>query len=305
MKLLSVETNGCRGVADRRYMLSSAGAPHPIVAVTGAEGSGKTSLLDAIAFGKEVVAPYGSPPAAAEIVRPGLDECKIVIEWWLDPDEAAYAANDGATTEAIVRRHGLPDTDADVGLASVLERYGHDPAIGKIDYFPDDRRIPAHGHGAFDLELDQKMRRLTRGPDKYAALSRFARDALRGEAGPERGAALQELFHQLSPRARLAGLSALGAPVFHGPGGSETPLERLSTSARMAFLFAATFVMVGLHESVVLIDTPELGLGPDDAARLLRVLRAFAPSTQLVVATRDRGVLELAGPQATVHLEAA
>lgn len=303
MKISNIETHGCRGVADHRYCLASPSASHPLVAITGAEASGKTSLLDAIAAGKEHVAPYGVPPSPADIVREGLDECKIVIEWALTADEHSFAANDSCTTEAIVRRLGLPDTDADIGLTALLERYSHEPTIGKVDYFPDDRRLASHGLGAFDLVLDQKRRRLTRGADKYAAIGRFAREALQGS--PKPAEALRTLFARLCPRTRLVGVNALGVPVFHGRRGSETPVEHLSFSERMAFLFAATFVMVGLHESVVLIDTPELGLGPGEAARFLRVLMDFAPTTQFIVATRDPGVLELAGPEATLALEAA
>jgi hypothetical protein len=54
----------------------------------------------------------------------------------------------------------------------------------------------------------------------------------------------------------------------------------------------------------VLIDRPELHLGAGEGARFVSVLRAFAPEAQLIVATSDADVLELAGPEATITVEA-
>jgi energy-coupling factor transporter ATP-binding protein EcfA2 len=294
---------GCRGVADGVYPLAT--STGNVVAITGAPGCGKTSLLDMIAAGKEIVAPYGTAPAPSDVLRPGLDACKIVIEWGLNDDELAYAGLEGPSkTEAIVRRSGLPDADGDPGLVAVLERYSHYAGYGKIDYFPDDRAISQHAVLVSDLVVDQQLHRLTRGAAKYAALSRFTRQALTGQDEGRLGETLKELFHRLCPRKKLVGVGGLGTPVFHTESGGEMPVDKLAASEKMAFLFAATFVMVGLHESVVLIDTPELRLGPGEAARYVRELAAFAPTSQLVVATMDPAVLELAGSH-TVRLEAA
>ncbi|NUP05731.1 MAG: hypothetical protein HOW73_06685 [Polyangiaceae bacterium] len=306
MRIQSIETNGCRAIADRKYDLPPFAEGKNLVAVVGPPASGKTSLLDVIAAGKEVVAPYGTQPAPSDLVRQGFAECKIIIDWGLTEDEEDFAAIDGPPrTEAIVRRQGLPDTDGDPGLVALLERYSHYPGYGKIDYFPDDRGIPQHAVVGPDLVVDQQMRRLSRGPGKYAALSRFTRTALTGADEGRTGETLKELFHKLCPWKKLVGIGGLGSPVFHSSSGVETPLDRLSASEAMAFLFAATFVMVGLHDSVVLIDTPELRFGPGDGARVLRELMGFAPTTQFIVATADPAVIDLVGPSGTVSLGAA
>ena len=80
------------------------------------------------------------------------------------------------------------------------------------------------------------------------------------------------------------------------PVGFDTPagpraIDELSLSQRLAFDLAATFTLVGLHHSVVLFDTPELGLPAGDALRTLYALRDYAPTTQIVVATTDPGIL--------------
>lgn len=305
MRILSVETNGCRGVKDRRYDLASAGeSRNMLLAITGDSGSGKTSLLDLIAAGKELVAPYGTAPASSDLVREGLDECKITLDWWLTEDEQSHAALDSrATSEVIVRRRGLPDVDADAGLVAVLERYSHYAGIGKMDYFPDDRGVPAHAVLLADPVLDQRMQRLARGPMKYGGIARMTREALTHEDAGRLGATLSELFSRLCPTRRLKGVSPQGALLFETKSGSQQTLDKLSASEKMTFLFAAGFVLLGLHDSVVLIDTPELRLGPNEAARVLSELMGFAPTTQLIVATRDPAVLDLAGAGNTIKLE--
>lgn len=305
MRILSIETNGCRGVADRRYDLaSSAEGSNSLMALTGPSGAGKTSLLDAIAAGKELVAPYGTSPASSDLIREDLDECKISMDWSLTEDERSFAALEGpASSEVIVRRRALVDVDADAGLIAVLERYSHYAGYGKMDYFPDDRAVPTHAVLLSDLVMDQRMQRLARGPGKYAGIARMTREVLLDEDAGRLGTTLKELFSHLCPTRRLVGVGPQGAPVFESTVGSKQTLEKLPASEKMAFLFAAGFVLLGLHDSVVLIDTPELRMGPGDAARILSELMSFAPTTQLVVATRDPSVLELAGAANTLKLE--
>lgn len=64
-------------------------------------------------------------------------------------------------------------------------------------------------------------------------------------------------------------------------------MERLSSSERQAVIFAATPVLVGARDSIILIDTPEKHLGAGEASRLVGALRDHLPENQWIVATRD------------------
>src|SRR6185295_3330158 len=89
MKLRRITTDGVRGVADRLYDFTQrrgVGAA-PVVVVTGPAGSGKTSLLDAIAAAKEDVAPWGARHSWSRVVRAGAGAAKVRIDWELDADE--------------------------------------------------------------------------------------------------------------------------------------------------------------------------------------------------------------------------
>src|ERR1700760_3685315 len=89
MKLRRLTTDGVRGVADRRYDLTDprTGAAASVIVVTGPSGSGKTSFLDAIAAGKEDIAPWGARPSPSKVVRHAAGAAKIKIDWELDDEE--------------------------------------------------------------------------------------------------------------------------------------------------------------------------------------------------------------------------
>ncbi|MBL9026492.1 MAG: ATP-binding protein [Myxococcales bacterium] len=304
MKIRTITTSGLRSVPDRTFSLTGdAAVPFDVVVVTGPPSSGKTTFLDAIAAHKEVVSPYGAPPPARDLIRPGGTTAKISVEWWLDPAELDTAGLKGpSTSETVFKRQGLHGSDADPGLLAVLERYSHYTGIGKIDYFPDDRGLPLHGALVSDVVLDQRFQRLTRGPGKYASLVRFVRNMLLGTDDQSRLEPLKQLFHALCPWRTLASVNGVGMPVFHATNGLETPLDKLSGAEQQAFLFAATVVMVGLFDSVVLIDTLELRLAPGEAARVLAALKAYAPTNQWIVATTDPEIVASVPAPACIRL---
>ena len=62
----------------------------------------------------------------------------------------------------------------------------------------------------------------------------------------------------------------------------------------------ATLVFVGLDNSIVLYDTPELHIDGQEAARRLTLLREAFPATQFIVATTSAAVI--AASQKTVRL---
>lgn len=61
MKIAKIETKSLLWFPDGTRSFSSAttNLPHPVVAITGGPGSGKTSLLEAILAAKETIAPHG------------------------------------------------------------------------------------------------------------------------------------------------------------------------------------------------------------------------------------------------------
>jgi hypothetical protein len=76
-----------------------------------------------------------------------------------------------------------------------------------------------------------------------------------------------------------------------GRGPREVELSELSDSERMLVLLAATTEALGLSRSLVLIDAPELGLHPEDQARMFEGLQSMMFEGQLIAVTTSPAIL--------------
>ena len=320
MKIATLSLDGLRGLPDRTFSFADAstGAPRDLVVVTGPSGSGKTSLLEAIVAAKEDVGPYGFPPSTEGLVRPGAAAAKVSVGWWLNEEErrAAGAGGEVVSSESIFLAGGglsPARADHDPGLQTILERYDHDDAHGKVEYFRADRTLSADLTGAGALRASEQ-RRLRLSPDtrKYAAIPRFLLDLVaEGPDGAARLGRFERLFADLCPGRSFAGARRVGeirTLLFQGrrgspdPSADEVPLARLSRSEQQAALFAATAAMIGLSRSIVLVDEPELHLGSDRAAAFVGALGRLGEDNQIIVATGSREIIASAPPAAVLHL---
>jgi hypothetical protein len=294
MKIKSVSALNLRALPDGHFEIGN-GDPVPFAVFQGPPGSGKTLLLETLVASKEAAAPYGAVGQTAHLLRYGSTAGKVTVEWWLDDEERKYAGVSSPIQpcEVSFRKGALPEHNADPGLIAVLSRYDHVPSMGKVDYFPADRRYETDAMFGGDLVGEQRFLRLKGEARKYRGLQRFVREIVLGRE-TSRQEALTKLFGELANGVRYGGLTSTGQAEFILPTGEHVGHQGLSVSALHAFVFAATMVMLRTRNSVVLLDTPELGLGPGEAARRLAVLRAYEPSNQWLVATSDPEVIEMA-----------
>lgn len=293
MKIAALAWRGVAGLTDGGVELVSGGLPQDLIVVTGPSGSGKSRLLWSIVAAKERLAPYG-PGANDESITGGSGNAKIAVDWWFSEAERSDVGLDGAHhhTEVLFPRAKMPAVQAPA-VNELLSRYSHDRRIGKVDYVPPDRIMPSTASASGDSEFDQKRRRLSRGNEKYAACRRLAVDIVR--RGGSKADELARLFNALCPHLKLGGVTPTNDLELIRASGRNTFVSRASSSEWDAFALAATIVIVGLHESVILFDTPELHLDGAEAARRVSVLRNAIPTTQLIVATRAEAVVALEG----------
>jgi hypothetical protein len=315
MKLRRVTTDGARGLADRSYDLTEtrSGAAASVVVVTGPTGSGKTSFLDAIAAAKEDISPWGSRHSWSRVVRQGAGAAKIRLEWEIDGEERDLmgAPSGPLETESIFSPTTPPGQGHDPRIEALLERYDHDPAHGKMEYFFAERTLAREAIGLSSLDPSmQKRMRLERDVRKYGAIHKYLAELhlglheRTGAPGRERFAAA---LGKLAPERRVLGLTRTGDRLelnfdggVHGP----LPVQALPHGVQQAVLFAGTFDMLGLNRSIVLVDGPELHQHEANVAAFARGITELGRDNQIIFATGVRGLAEAIPGAVLIELRA-
>lgn len=289
MKLAQATFLGLRGVRDQTFdfLDRTSRLPSSFVLFTGPSASGKTRLLEAILMAKEAVAPYAAGASVEGWHRDGVHAAKVVLVWWFNAEECAAsgAPEPFVTTEAILREDGI-HVDGDEGVLSVLERYRHDDAFGKVEYFPESRRLlsygPAHGTG----EMEQSGLRTETDLRKYGFVPRFLQELMRQ---PRKQTEFAERIGRLSPTLRYAP-GEYPEECFWSNGASPVRYHALCSSEIDAVIFAATSVMLGLSSSVLLIDRPDLHVGADRLGPYLTALGTLGSDNQIFAASPNPGI---------------
>lgn len=327
MKLLRLTLDNYRGVPDGAYSFTrpATGAPLDTVYVTGPAASGKTTFLEAIAALKESVAAWDLPPDPARLLRKGARSGKVEGTWLLTAEEAELAeSREREVTTTLELGRDAPPSLAEAGLRALFGRYSHDPATGKIEYFPSNRRL-LRGPGDKPPPVFREAgMRLLAHPDKYGFLQRALIDLALSdgmktlEEATEKGVLLRSDTRdslapfrrdlaELTPNIRLLGVEAgeRGPElVFERRDGAHLALDDLADSEKQAFLFAVTFRRVGLSRSIVLVDQPELHWHADAQLRFARSLGKLGAHNQIFLATGSPEVTRTAAGHEIIRLGA-
>lgn len=303
MRIIELETMGVRGLADGSWRFQGdRNGPGQVTLVTGPPRVGLTTFLEAITYTPALLAIGGWVPGAEEGLRSGGSAATIRTTWSLDPDESAFAGIITQTVPAEVtfQRGALATAEADPGLMALLARYDHAPTTCKVVSIPARRFLG--GPSLFsDFEFEQRQKHLSPAADKFAGLaSALARQAM--GSGAAQLAEVQRLFAELTGTTRIAEPEPKEGLSFRSVSGDVVTPARLSASEQNALVLAAVPVLLGLQSSIVLLDTPESGLAPGEAARWVDVLRAWSPQTQWIIATRDAALLKQVEPAARIEL---
>jgi energy-coupling factor transporter ATP-binding protein EcfA2 len=318
MKLVRLTLQGIRGVPDRSYAFadSRTATPGDFVLVTGGTASGKTSLLEAVAAAKELVGGYGPPPDAARLVRRGEPKARIESTWLLSNAEktrAGLADVEHSVVHEIGKGAARPAVDR--ALQQLFASYSPNPEHGKMEYFPAARRLVGPGSGppaAVQPDALDARLRVRNDPEKYVSIRGFLRNLAMGDAARlarlvvERGVVLgrdrpdsllpyKDAVSELLPDLRLAGVDIADdkAPVsFTRRDGAVVEMAELSSGEQQAVLFAVTFRRLGLNDSCILIDGPELHVHPEGHARFFGALVRLGTGNQIIAATTSSEILK-------------
>ncbi len=303
MRLVSLETSGVRALADAAWQLGEElGEPPPMTVVTGAASAGLTTWLEAVAVTAARLSTAGPVPEPDRMISSRGDAATIRSTWLLDEEERRYGglAEERTTAQLVFRRGSLPRADADPALLGLMSRYDHRPTTSKVVFVPALRAAEATLSPMGDFEAEQRRVRVSTDPGKYGGLARAVCRAFREDTPQFQRVA--DLFSRLCSTARLVGVAGNGQPDFAVDGGGRLPLSRLGFTERNAFSLAALPIVCGLERSLILLDTPEIGLPPGVAVGWVGALRETAPDAQWIVASRDPELVGSALPSARIVL---
>lgn len=304
MKLLSFAMSGVRYLPDLSIVFGEEGSVPPVHLITGPPVSGTSSVLEAIAAAVAQLNSGGTTPDAADVVGWGGGLARIRTKWLLDDEERLYAGLVEETSEAeTYYRRGAPGTaEADPGLLGIMSRYSHDRSVGKVVLIPA-ARVPDSSFAKLSsFEAEMAMTYLSGDPSKFSCLARaVSRLAQPGGDRPTFDR-IAELFSMMCDSAILFGVGNSGSPELSRIGAGLVPIHKAGFSERNAFVLAAATIAMGLDKSVVLLDTPEMGLPAGMARRWVSALSQATPNAQWIVATRDRDLLDHAAAGATTVL---
>ena len=305
--LSRIRARRVRGLADLDVVLPRrSGRPAPLV-VTGPAASGKTRLIEAIIAAKEACAAYALHPDAST--------------WFADPAgsiELVWEVGEAAGEKVTPWAPADPQRSQriDEGLRTTLRAYSTDAARWKLEYLNAGRRLErgSPSSALSSPKAPAAAERVGTGRNKYD----FVRGYLHGAAfmhaagivgameeqglviASEHGSALAGFaarLTQLTDKLLWLGVRSTddrARCIFArrtGRGSQDIELSELSDSERMLVLFAATYEALGLSKSLLLVDTPELALHPEDQARVFEGLQAAMREGQLVVATSSPAIL--------------
>ena len=284
MKIQRATFLGVRGVTDVTLELTDprTNAPHGLVIFTGPSGSGKTRILEAMIAAKEAIGAFGPMTPGEPWIGAG-SAAKIHLTFLLDEGERTFADTSSPSMEAeVIFMEERARVEAEEGLRALLERYSHDPAQGKLEYFPATRGIPRHPpYGGLGV-AEQRIARPAKDPRKYGFVVSFLRTLEFNRVAAEAFAAR---LAALSPTCRYVArpLEDAEPRCLQSRGGPPVTPAELSDGEADAVLFAATAVVIGLDHSIVFVDRPDLHL--DDSVRLLGGLSALGQDNQLFIAS--------------------
>lgn len=303
MKLAQATFLGLHGLRDEKldFLDKSSMMPSNFVLLTGPSASGKTRALEAILMAKEAIAPYAAGGTVEGWHREGVHAAKVVLTWWLNAEEQAASGSAEAfvVTEAILREDGIT-VDADDGVLTVLERYRHDEAFGKVEYFPETRRLLSYGPSHGTSEMEQSGLRTERDVRKYGFVPKLLQELVRQ---PRKQQLFGELVSRLAPGLRYAP-GAYPELCFRSRDAAPVGYHALSSSESDAVIFAATAVMLGLSRSVVLIDRPDLHVGFDRLGAYLNALTTLGTDNQIIAASPNAAIASAVAGSRVISLGA-
>jgi hypothetical protein len=299
-----------------------------VVVLAGPNGTGKSSVLEAIIFFKERTGPYYGWTLLGDIVNTGADHAEISIKFRVYPEEAEYLKrihNIELSTDTlegymrVAKGGNVVELRVPNGLNQLLSTYRRKdfPNIGIFDFFNPHRfmtrkELKSIGVGAF-TDPDEKRRRVSFVPmekfemtkdylaqlrmsDLQSAFVKVSKEGVKvgKEDLPDSLGPIKSIFNSLLTPKKFVEVDFSESPIkfiVETPQG-KVDIDDLS-SGEKEILFAYTELLkLNLKNSIILFDEPDLHLNQEIERKIVPLLRSIGENNQFWIATHAFGVMD-------------
>lgn len=297
-----------------------------IVVLAGPNGTGKSSVLEAIVFFKESLGPYHGWTLPGTVVNTAAQFAEISIRFKVFPEEIVYLKkvhnielkSDILEGYLKIDSNGRMERKAPTELRSLMSAYRKDfPSIGIFDFYNPYRFIGRKRLMSIAVEgftdPEEKRRRVTFLPaEKFARTKDYLAQCALGDIQtvitkvrkeqvkigmkdvPDSLRPIKRIFNNLLAPKKFSGVDLSTSPirfVVETPQG-EVDIDDLS-SGEKEILFGYT-ELLKLHpqNSIILYDEPDLHLNQEVERKIVPLLRSIGTNNQFWIATHSFGIMD-------------
>jgi len=322
MKIQSLTIKNYKSLVD--FQLEEA---PDVVILAGPNGTGKSSVLEAIIFLKEHLGPYHSWTLGGNVVNTGAKFAEISAEFKVYPEEIAYLKevhnitlpNDVlAGWMKVEPPNRVIEIKRPAGLVQLMSLYKRKdfPHVGIFDFYNPNRFIQKKELGAIQVGVfrdpEERRRRVSFIPEyKFAmtkdylaqqtmgdlqkALSKMRKERveLRIEDVPDSLMPLKNVFNSLLAPKKFVEVDFSSSPIRFIV---ETPqgivdIDDLSSGEKEILFGYAELLKVNPKNSIILFDEPDLHLNQEVERKIVPLLKNIGENNQYWIATHSFGIM--------------
>jgi len=299
-----------------------------VVVLAGPNGTGKSSVLEAIVFFKERFGPYHGWTLPGTVVNTAAEFAEISVRFKVFPEEVGYLesvhnrklASDELEGWIKVAKNGnVIESRVPRELSLMMSAYRNKdfPNIGVFDFYSPYRfigrkELRSITVGAFTDE-EEKRRRITFSPSEKFALTKdyLAQCAMgdlqtlyikvrkeRAKVGfedmPDSLDSIKRVFNNLLAPKKFKEVDFSKSPirfVVETPQG-EVDIDDLSSGEKEILFGYAELLKLHPQNSIILYDEPDLHLNQEVERKIVPLLRKIGTNNQFWIATHSFGIMD-------------